>query len=353
MKKPLLFLLLLSSINIYGNISPEKNTIDSIVVNIGKKKKIVLWGETREDLKALEKYDLNRIVVQMNQDLEEMPTNVRRSFRQDFEGNSYTKETTRQREIEGLTSWQRLKRDTYINLSLGLNSARLLQRNNPSLNTSKISAELFRQNVFTSPNINLALLRQESFIRAGRKEIILRYGFDLSWYYVRSVSIKNTAYLLSLNSTDNTKFDTLAIYRPAKNGNYYTSENYLSSDTQKRAAQTTPNQSLFYVDFKVIPTINFYGRDNQRTFNIGLGAYLGTLLSGSRNFSEIKAINQLETKVAVKSKENPYRYGVILNIGHGIVNLFLEADIKNLFQNRQDRSNATQNLTTIGLRFGR
>ncbi len=353
MKKLLTLLFLLFSINVWGNISPEKKNIDSIVVNIGKKKKIVLWGQTREDLKALEKYDLNRIVVQMNQDLEEMPTNVRRSFRQDFEGNSYTKEATRQREIEGLNQWQRLKRDTYINLSFGLNSAKFLQRSNPALNPFKVSEDLFRQNVFTSPNINVALMRQESFIRAGHKEIILRYGFDLSWYFVRSVSTKNTAYLLRLNSTDNAKFDTLAIYRPAKTGNYYTSENYLSTDLTKRIAPTTSNQSLFYVDFKVVPTINFYGRDNQRTFNIGFGAYLGTLLSGSRNFSEIKAINQKETKVTIKSKENPYRYGVILNVGHGIVNLFLEADIKNLFQNRQDRSNATQNLTTIGLRFGR
>ena len=55
----------------------------------------------------------------------------------------------------------------------------------------------------------------------------------------------------------------------------------------------------------------------------------------------------------IKSKENPYRYGITLSVGYGVVNLFLEADIKNLFQNRQDRSNATQNLTTIGLRFGR
>ena len=354
MKKLLILLLIFSSFDIYGN----KDSIDSIVVNIGKRKKIVLWGQTREDLKALEKYDLNRIVVQMNQDLEEMPTNVRRSFRQDFEGNSYTKETTRQREIAGLNQWQRLKRDTYINFSVGLNSAKYFQRTNASLNPFKISNDLFRQKILSSPNVSVALMRQESFIRAGRKEIILRYGFDLSWYFIRSISTKNTAYLLRLNSTDNAKLDTIAIFRPAKNGNYYTVENLgmtpnLATLQKAGYAPNTFNQSLFYVDFKVIPTIYFYGRDNQRTFNVGFGAYIGTLLGGSHNFSEIKSLNQKESKVAVKSKENPYRYGIALNVGYGVVNLFLEADVKNLFQNKQDRSNATQNLTTIGLRFGR
>lgn len=358
MKKLLLLLLLLLSPEIYANFYIKKAEIDSIVVNIGKRKKIILWGETREDLKALEKYDLNRIVVQMNQDLEEMPANIRRSFRQDFEGNSYTKETTRQRQLQNLNQWQRLKRDTYINFSVGLNSAKYLQRTNTSLSSFKMTEILFRQNFFSSPNISVALMRQESFIRAGRKEIILRYGFDLSWYFVRSISTKSTAYLLRLNSQDNTKLDTIAIYRPAKNGNYYTVDNLaispnLANSERGGYAPNTFNQSLFYVDFKVIPTIYFYGRDNQRTFNVGFGAYMGTLLGGSRNFSEIKVLNQQESKVAIKSKENPYRYGITLSVGYGVVNLFLEADIKNLFQNRQDRSNATQNLTTIGLRFGR
>ena len=150
MKKLITLLFLLASINSYGNFLPEKNNLDSIVVNIGKRKKIVLWGQTREDLKALEKYDLNRIVVQMNQDLEEMPTNIRRSFRQDFEGNSYTKETTRQREIEGLNQWQRLKRDTYINFSVGLHSAKYFQRTSASLNPFKMTEELFRQKIISS-----------------------------------------------------------------------------------------------------------------------------------------------------------------------------------------------------------
>ncbi len=77
------------------------------------------------------------------------------------------------------------------------------------------------------------------------------------------------------------------------------------------------------------------------------------LLRGSRNFVEIKSLNQKETKVSIKNRENPYRYGIILNVGYGVVNLFLEADIKNIFLNKQYRSTATQNLTTFGLQFGR
>jgi hypothetical protein len=348
----LLIIILLCCTNLA--FAKENNDIDSIVVNIGKRKKIVLWGETKEDLRALEKYDLNRIVVQMNQDLDEMPGNVRRSFRQDFEGNSYTKETTYQRELEGLTSWQRLKRNTYLNLSVGLNSANFLQVSSPTYNPFKMTEQIFRQNFLTSPSLSVALMRQESFIRTGHKEIVLRYGFDLSWYHLRSISTKRTAYLLRLNSLDNTKYDTVAVYRPAKTGNYYTVENLSSGiNAQREVAPYTANQSLFYTGFKVIPTINFYGQNNQKTFNFGIGAYIGMLLRGSRNFAEIKSLNQQETRVSIKNKENPYRYGIILNVGYGVVNLFLEADIKNVFLNKQDRTSATQNITTFGLRFGR
>jgi hypothetical protein len=345
-----LFFLFYSSVSFAENFSD----IDSIVVNIGKRKKIVLWGQTREDLKALEKYDLNRIVVQMNQDLEEMPNNVRRSFRQDYEGNSYTKETTLQRQLEGLTPWQRLKRNTYLNFSIGLNSANYLQVSNATYNPFKLTEQIFRQNFFTSPSLSIALMRQESFVRTGRKEIVLRYGFDLSWYHLQSTSTKRTAYLLRLNSLDNTKYDTVAVYKPAKNGdNYYTVDRLNTTALPKEIKPYTNNQSLFYTDFKIIPTINFYGQNNQKTFNFGVGAYIGMLLRGSRNYAEIKALNQQETKVSIKNPENPYRYGIILNMGYGVVNLFVEADIKNVFLNKLERSSATQNITTVGLRFGR
>jgi hypothetical protein len=350
MYKLLIIILLCHTTLVFGKSSTD---VDSIVVNIGKRKKIVLWGQTPDDLKALEKYDLNRIVVQMNQDLEEMPTNVRRSFRQDFEGNSYTKETTYQQELEGLTPWQRLKRNTYLNLSSGLSSANYLQFNATSYNPFKMTEQLFRQNTLASPTFSVALMRQESFTRTERKEIVLRYGFGLSWHHLQSVSTKRTAYLLRLNSLNNTQYDTVAIYRPAKSGNYYTIDNFGSANSQKQVAPNTSNQSLFYADFKVVPTINFYGQNNQKTFNFGIGAYIGMLLRGSRNFAEIKALNQQETSVTIKNNENPYRYGIMLNMGYGVVNLFLEADIKNIFLNKQDRTTATQNLTTFGLRFGR
>lgn len=359
MKKIFLLLLLIISSDTYATGFIDKAEIDSIVVNIGKRKRIVLWGETKEDLKALEKYDLNRIVRQMNQDLEEMPSNVRRSIRQDYEGNNYTKETTRQRELESLTPWQRLTRNTYLNFSLGFTSVKYLQRGSSAF---KNSDELFRYKTMASPNLNIGLMRQESFIRTGRKEVLLRYGFDISWYYLSSVSTKRTSYLLRANTTNSSVYDTLAIYRPAPNDNYYTVENYVSSDNTKREPESTSNQSLFYANFKINPTINFYGANNQKTFHFGFGAYIGRLIGGSQILSEIKAINQREAKIPIRGSDNPYRYGLLLNIGYKAFSLFLEGDVNNFFQ-RPDTRNGfqpyeasdkwSQNLTTFGIRIGR
>jgi hypothetical protein len=359
MRKILFLLLLIISADTYAFVLMDKTEIDSIVVNIGKRKRIVLWGASREDLKALEKYDLNRIVRQMNQDLEEMPANVRRSIRQDYEGNTYTKETTRQQELEGLTPWQRLTRNTYLNFSFGFTAVKYLQRGSSAF---KNSNELFRYKTLASPNLAIGLTRQESFIRTGRKEVILRYGFDISWYYLSSISTKTTSYLLRANTANTSVYDTIAIYRPAVSGNYYTVENYVSSDNIKRNPESTYNQSLFYADFKINPTINFYGPDNQKTFHFGFGAYIGRLIGGSQILSEIKAINQRETKIPIRSSDNPYRYGLLLNVGYKAFSLFLEGDVNNFFQRRDSRNGFlpyeasdkwSQNLTTFGIRIGR
>ncbi len=359
MKKIFLLLILAISTDTYASGFTNKTDIDSIVVNIGKRKRIVLWGESKEDLKALEKYDLNRIVRQMKQDLEEMPSHVRRSIRQDYEGNNYTKEATRQRELEGLTPWQRLTRNTYLNFSLGFTSVKYLQRGSSAF---KNSDALFKYKTIASPNLTIGLTRQESFIRTGRKEVILRYGIDISWYYLSSVSTKTTSYLLRVNNTNTSVYDTVAIYRPAANGNYYTVENYVSSDNIKRNPESTYNQSLFYADFKINPTINFYGSDNQKTFHFGFGAYLGRLIGGSQILSEIKAINQRDTKIPIRSSDNPYRYGLLLNVGYKAFSFFLEGDVNNFFQRRDSRNGFlpyeasdkwSQNLTTFGIRIGR
>lgn len=359
MKKIFLLLLLIISYEIDAATMADKTEIDSIIVNIGKRKRIILWGETKEDLKALEKYDLNRIVKQMNQDLEEMPANVRRSIRQDYEGNNYTKEATRQRDLEAMTPWQRLTRNTYLNFSVGFTSVKYLQRGSSAF---KNSDHLFRYRTFGSPNLSLGLMRQESFIRTGRKELLLRYGIDINWYYLSSVSTKKTSYLLRVNNANTTAFDTVAIYHPAPNGNYYTVENYLSSDNIKREPESTANQSLFYANFKINPTINFYGANNEKTFHFGFGAYIGRLIGGSQILSEIKAINQREAKIPVRSGDNPYRYGLLLNIGYKAFSLFLEGDVNNFFQRRDARNGFlpyeatdrwSQNLTTFGIRIGR
>ncbi|UTA67649.1 hypothetical protein [Emticicia sp. 21SJ11W-3] len=361
MKKFFLLLLLVVGTDTYGFAMIKSAAIDSIVVNIGKRKKIVLWGATQEDLKALEKYDLNRIVRQMNQDLEEMPSNVRRSIRQDYEGNTYTKETTRQQELEGLTPWQRLTRNTYLNLSFGFSSARYLQRGNSVYNPYKNTSDLFRQKTFASPNISIGLMRQESFIQTGRKELLLHYGFDISWYYLNRDINNRVSYLLRASNTNVAGFDTVAVYRPSPAGNYYTIDNLVGTAGPK--AESAYNQSLFYINFKIIPTVNFYGNSNQKTFHFGFGAYIGRLIGGSQIYPEIKSINQQDVKIPIKSKDNPYRYGLILNLGYKAFTFFLEGDVNNFFQSRNTRSkfppyetvdmNWSQNLTTFGIRIGR
>lgn len=323
-------------------------TEDTIIVKVGERKKIIFWGETKEDLKDLEKYDLNLIIRQMNQDLDEMPTDMKRMYRRDYNGNSFDK--VQEDETEYMTSWQKLKRNTYLNISLGMTSSNILLRN-VNKNTVQpfgLPQELYTQKIASSPNINFSLIRHENFLRSGRKEILLRYGFDLSWYYLNHKSTKQTGYEINYGI----KTDTLLIYRPT-NGNYYLSEPYQIGDKRTITWKPIPDETLLYTNFKIIPTISFYDKHNRRTLNLGFGGYIGTLLSGTQIIKKEDSFDRRGLKIAIGGDENPVRYGLVLNVGYRALNLFLESDINNFFRDRKDKSTWLQNLTTFGIRLGK
>lgn len=321
---------------------------DTIIVKVGERKKIIFWGETKEDLKDLEKYDLNLIIRQMNQDLDEMPTDMKRMYRRDYNGNTFDK--VQDDETEYMTSWQKLKRNTYLNISLGMTSSNVLLRNvkNNSLEPFGLPKELYQQKVATSPSIGFSLMHHENFLRSGRKEILLRYGFDLSWYYLNHKSTKKTGYEINYG----VKTDTSLIYKPT-NGNYYLAVPYNTADKKTVVWKSIPNETLLYANFKVIPTISFYDKYNRRTLNLGFGGYIGTLLSGTQIIKKEDSFDGRGVKIGIGGDENPVRYGLVLNVGYRALNLFVESDINNLFRDRKNKNTWSQNLTTFGIRLGK
>jgi hypothetical protein len=339
-----LSVLILISVQSFGFVLPE----DTIIVKVGERKKIIFWGETKEDLKDLEKYDLNLIIRQMNQDLDEMPSDLKRMYRRDYDGNTFSKKDAE--DTEYLTRWQKLKRNTYLNISFGMTSSKILLRNIKK-NASQpfgLPQELYEQKIWTSPNINLSLIRHEVFLRSGRKEILLRYGFDLSWHYLNHKSTKQTGYEINYGLNN----DTTYIYKPS-NGNYYLVEPYSSESKKTVVWKSIPKESLLYTNFKIIPTISLYDKSNRRVFNLGFGAYIGTLLSGSQIIKKEDSFDKRGLKIPLKGEENPVRYGLVLNVGYRAINLFLESDINNLFRDRNEKNTWSQNLTTFGIRLGK
>ena len=68
---------------------------DSVIVNIGTTKKVIFYGKTKEDLRTLENYDLNKMLKQMNREMETIPQNTKKMVIKDYTGNSYVKQILR------------------------------------------------------------------------------------------------------------------------------------------------------------------------------------------------------------------------------------------------------------------
>lgn len=341
---------------------------DSIVVNIGNRKRLIIYGESKQDLKDFEKYDLNKIIRQMNLELENMPTDIKRMVIRDFDGTTYNKRTEKQikqdslaqlrKEQQYTTKWQHFINTYYLNLSFGLSSVNKTVRdtyiNRPD-EPYYYTAEPFFYRRASSPMIGISIHRQEVTFRGYRKKVFFKYGLDLSWQFIDQQIKQHTFWATQQNPRIASKIDTLYTFRPRSDNKAYGREDYNNPNSSLPNIYSPTDQSLLYANLELIPTISFYNRNNLQTFSFGLGGYIGTLLTGSNKSYVIRkdkvSQNLNESRFPYITKDNPLRYGVTLVAGYKIFHVFLQTDINNIF--RKDDRRWSQNLTTFGLLLGK
>lgn len=360
----IVFLVILFTLSVFESFSIEG---DSIVVNIGKRKKLIIFGESKEDLKDFEKYDLNKILRQMNQELDDMPDGVKKMVLRDYEGNTYEKKTEKQLKKDSLaalrqkqmyaTKWQNFVNNYYLNFSFGFNVVNRTIRDsyiNRPVEPYYFTAQPFYFKTFGSPMIGVSLNRQDVTFKGFHKKIFIKYGLDLNWQYIDEEINRTTIYGTQQNPKNASKVDTIYRFIPRNDQKGFDKQEYPFNNNSLSEIKSPTKQSLLYANFNVTPTINLYGKNNLQSFSFGLGGYIGTLIAGRGSSSTIRKDRSLtpsEHKIPYITKDNPIRYGISITAGYKLVHIFLQSDINNIF--KEDDRRWSQNLTTFGLKIGR
>ena len=94
---------------------------DSIIVNAGKNSRVIFYGKSPEDLKNIERLDLNKLLRDLNQ--KQDSTQVE-SNRLQMSSEPYQTTTTAPPIPKWKQVWQNYRKNTFLNAHVGLGSYR-------------------------------------------------------------------------------------------------------------------------------------------------------------------------------------------------------------------------------------
>ena len=333
-------------------------TKDSIIVNVGSKKKVVLYGETKEDLKNLEKIDLNKALKNMNKEMDLMSSKTRRLVVKDYDGNSYSIDSADVHQ----TPWQKFVKNTHTNLYLGYLDAGWKELiNSNAFDFGPQSIDIYKQ-----PHLGLSLMHGKHKMLGSRIAFTLKKG--LRYDYSRFKTGGGVAGGSFVETKENLGKITTALsysYTKNTNGDYQLVTVFADKTTSTITflPKTNNHQRLA---IEAMPTISWLDKKKRDTFILGLGLYGSRVIRQRQNFvQKNENTGQVSANGYSSTRFSNMSVGVNLTAGYRIVHFFWRADLKSnegndLYQVISNGNYASNNLiqgrfglTTFGIRIGR
>lgn len=341
----------------------EPTLKDSVIVNVGEKSRIILYGETKEDLRKLLRYDINSILRDLRGKIDSTSNGkvvVEEQNSKKYENRQIAEETiggkkykviidndqivlekTRQtangettdRTVigkvdtlknaekgekikEGISvkigekkprEWYSDKKDNFV-VSLGLNA---YAQNNLQ---SPYKSEDYDLRPTGSRYVSLGFYRKGTIIKGEQTALRIRSGFEFSWY--------------------NLMFDGDNV---ATKGSTRTEfPNYAQSLSKSKLTV-----AYITVPFMIAPTF----RKGSIT-HIGLGGYAGYRID---SYTKIKEANGKKDHKHANFNLNDWRYGLMAEIGfRKSVDIFAQYDLNELFKANQGPK---VQVVSFGVRF--
>ncbi len=278
--------LLLSACLLFGGASEAAETkSDTIIINVGANKKVVVYGETKADLKDLEKIDLNKALKEMNKNLEEMPVKTRKMVVKDYDGSTFNLNTPQ----VDLTKWNRFVKKTNVSLHVAaLNLGYYSIRPSELINSYKIT-EPFTAETFGGFNnsINLGVSVMHGQMYKLNKQLGFAFKKGLQYNFYRSegsiptpvnVGIYNYKPIFDLKPFTSLEPETInRIYADSKKNSLIVTRTY--TDVEKTNIQgLAPKHTLGTLSIELQPTFYFLNKKGSSSFSISPGIFSGLRL---------------------------------------------------------------------------
>lgn len=316
------------------------NPADSILVKVGKRASVTFFGEKKADLKALEAYDWNAIVRDMNARLGLTTPAEPRQHYVDLLGNSYLADSSLRKggsvvkvteqeadkPISAKEAWRNLKSGTQVGFSVGYLRA--------------IPEHMQRNSAYTflgSNALSVSLLRNTVVRQRGHHSFSLRWGVEFSrWQLTKAEKLElNYNSLIYRNYfpklselPEGSKVGEISYVKTVPYGYWGAGEKVLEERFDKRTLIAT------YLNLPLMPTWTFYNLEGKRTWRLSVGGYAGFRLSSYRK--TVANDGDYKRKDYYDSGFSALRYGLGASVSYRNIGLFLNYDLQSRFSRATD-----------------
>ncbi|GAB3166788.1 hypothetical protein [Telluribacter humicola] len=234
---------------------------DTIILNAGKNSKVIFYGKSVQDLKDLEKLDLNKILKELNDKQSQTDSVPRQQVVMD--GDNFMAPQL----PKDLVWVQKYLENTFLNLHIGtgvhINRYVFYQPPSALLDhpTARLSTEIVLRNPFTS---SLSVVHDARFIDRPRFAVALRYGVGVGF---------NMQRYRHVNHLRPTSYDST--------GGVIERAHMLLSDERITPIQT--DFTSIQTFFQLSPKFSLKNKKGMSTFYLSLGARLNF----NRNFERV------------------------------------------------------------------
>lgn len=277
---------------------------DTITVELSSKAKIVIYAKDREALVRLRSLDLNKIIKEVTAGLDTTQTNGDQVKTYEYELDFDNEETVMLSETTKITTktsekkeYKRPRFRQFWGIDLGLNN----YLENGSFPDA--SGQAYGLRIGGSRFVSLGTYQRMRL--GGQKSIFsLQMGLELSWY---NFMFEGNNYLV--------REDDALVYR-----------DYLEDfgETLRKTKLT-----VSYLNIPLTLNARFRDKDGRRTFNLGIGGYVGTRLG---SYTKIR---EDDKRSSDRTRDNfflnNWRYGVEAHFGFRDILLFAKYDLNSLF----------------------
>lgn len=298
---------------------------DTLIIKVGDRTKVIIYGKTKADLKDLEEIDLNKALREMNKNLEAMPLNTQKIVFKDYNGEMYMTESPKLDQSE----WSRFVKKTNVNfhaawLDLGYYDL-----------TGFDQSEGLRYEAFngTKNPLNLGV----SIFHGEVKKLNNNFGFAFKKgiqynYFLAESSIPSFNGLLGGTSEDllNFSWDNVVknelTYSDAKNNSLIQTITLNNGTTLQ--SQALPKRHTFgTLSAELKPTFYMFNKKGVSTFSVSPGAFVGLKLhqKAKTHYLNLSEDNK-RSGSSVSSPSDDFgkiNMGFQFDVSYKVVHLFL------------------------------